>query len=145
MSQIPAPPSEVDREHRLTALETRLDVMLPTLATKVDIAELKATLAETKSSLLIWGLTTAVAVVAILVSLMLFLARELEIAPADDSAAQPTVHTELGENKVGAERRIDAYASLSGCASAAKQESTGRFRVARTQLAPRCVSNGGLQ
>jgi hypothetical protein len=97
---MPVPSSDLETEHRLTALETRLDVILPTLATKADIAELKASVAEAKSSLLIWGITTAVAVVAILASLMLFLARELEVAPADDSAAQPTVRTELGEIKL---------------------------------------------
>ena len=90
MAQIPVP-SDLETEHRLTALETRLDVVLPTLATKADIAEVKAAIAASKSSLLVWGLTTAVAVVAILVSLMLFLAQELQAAPSDDSASQPVV------------------------------------------------------
>ena len=93
MSQITPAPSNVETEHRLTALETRLDVILPTLATKADIAEVKTTIAEAKSSLLIWGITTAVAVVAILVSLLFFLARELEAMPAGDSAALPTLRT----------------------------------------------------
>ena len=31
-------------EHRMTALETRFDTLLPTLATKTDIAELKSEL-----------------------------------------------------------------------------------------------------
>jgi hypothetical protein len=91
MAQTPPLPPDVEIEHRLTALETRLDVILPTLATKADIAELKASIAESKSSLLIWGITTAVAVVAILVSLMLFLAQQLQATPSDDSAPQPTV------------------------------------------------------
>ncbi len=86
------PPSpELETEHRLTALETRLDVLLPTLATKADIAEVKAAMAGLKSSLLVWGLTTAVAVVAILVALLLFLAQQLQTAPSDDSASQPIV------------------------------------------------------
>jgi hypothetical protein len=84
-------PPELETEHRLTALETRLDVLLPTLATKADIAELKATIAEAKSSLLVWGITTAVAVVAILVALMLFLAYELQETPSDNSSLQPMV------------------------------------------------------
>ena len=85
------PPPDIETEHRLTALETRLDVVLPTLATKADIAELKAAIAAAKSSLLVWGITTAVAVVAILVSLLLFLAQQLEPASSDDSTSQPVV------------------------------------------------------
>jgi hypothetical protein len=92
MAQLPPPPPDVETEHRLTALETRLDAILPTLATKADIAEVKATIAATRSSLLIWGMTTAVAVVAILVSVLLFVAQQLELAPSDsDSASQAVV------------------------------------------------------
>lgn len=91
MAEIP-PPSDLETEHRLTAVETRLDVVLPTLATKADIAEVKAAMAALKSSLLVWGLTTAVAVVAILVSLLLFVAQQLQSAPSEDSASQPIVH-----------------------------------------------------
>ena len=91
MAEIP-PPSDLETEHRLTAVETRLDVVLPTLATKADIAEVKAAMAALKASLLVWGLTTAVAVVAILVSLLLFLAQQLQSAPSDDSASQPIVN-----------------------------------------------------
>ena len=42
--------------HRITALETRLDTILPTLATKADIGELRA---EFKG----WTLTTALTIV----------------------------------------------------------------------------------
>lgn len=39
------PPQNGDAmEHRMTALETRFDTLLPTLATKTDIAELKSEL-----------------------------------------------------------------------------------------------------
>jgi len=90
MAQTP-PLSDLETERRLTALETRLDVILPTLATKADIAEVKAAIAGTKASLLVWGITTAVAVVAILASLLLFLAQQLETTPSDESASQPVV------------------------------------------------------
>ena len=33
------PPYDGDMEHRVTALETRLDTILPTLATKADLAQ----------------------------------------------------------------------------------------------------------
>ena len=91
MTQPPPPPFDIETEHRLTALETRLDVILPTLATKADIAEVKAAIAESKSSLLVWGLTTAVAVVAILVSVMFFLAAESQLTSGDDATSQRIV------------------------------------------------------
>ena len=40
-----------DLDQRVTILETRLDTILPTLATKADLAELKADLAELKAEL----------------------------------------------------------------------------------------------
>jgi hypothetical protein len=45
---IPPPPQNVNFQHdrRLTILETRFDTILPTLATKADVAELKAELKE---------------------------------------------------------------------------------------------------
>ena len=89
MAETPPPTFNVEIEHRLTALETRLDVILPILATKADIGEVKATIAESKSSLLVWGITTVVAVVAILVSVMFFLAAQLELRPSDQSVSQP--------------------------------------------------------
>jgi hypothetical protein len=36
------PPYDGGMEHRMTALETRLDTILPTLATKADVAALRA-------------------------------------------------------------------------------------------------------
>jgi len=91
MADIPKYQTDIETEHRLTALETRLDVVLPTLATKADIAELKAAIAQSRSSLLVWGIVTAVAVVAILVSLILFVAQQLQNAPSNDSASMPVV------------------------------------------------------
>jgi hypothetical protein len=35
------PPENSNHEHRITALETRLDTVLPTLATKADVASLR--------------------------------------------------------------------------------------------------------
>lgn len=50
------PPYDGAMEHRVTALETRLDTILPTLATKSDIGELRA---EFKG----WTLTTVLTLV----------------------------------------------------------------------------------
>jgi hypothetical protein len=47
--------AEIIRDRRITVLETRFDTILPTLATKTDLAELKGEvfvkLAETKAEL----------------------------------------------------------------------------------------------
>lgn len=55
------PPDNGGMEHRVTALETRLDAVLPTLATKGDIGELRA---EFKG----WTLTTALTLVGTMVA-----------------------------------------------------------------------------
>lgn len=48
----PADPYQLDR--RLTILETRFDTILPTLATKADLSELKAELRAEIGSLSRW-------------------------------------------------------------------------------------------
>lgn len=44
-------------EHRVTALETRLDTILPTLATKADIADVRSDISR-------WTLTTTLTIIA---------------------------------------------------------------------------------
>jgi hypothetical protein len=41
-------------EHQVTALETRLDTILPTLATKSDVADLRAEMHEGCSGMVKW-------------------------------------------------------------------------------------------
>lgn len=55
------PPDNGGMEHRITALETRLDTILPTLATKADIGVLQG---EFKG----WTLTTALTIVGTMVA-----------------------------------------------------------------------------
>jgi hypothetical protein len=54
-------PYQLDR--RVTILETRFDTILPMLATKADLAELKAELKTEMSGLARWMATLAVTVV----------------------------------------------------------------------------------
>jgi hypothetical protein len=51
--------------HRLTVLEARLDTLLPTLATKADMSEAKA-------SLVMWLGSTVAASTAIVIAVLLF-------------------------------------------------------------------------
>lgn len=79
------PPDNGGMEHRVTALETRLDTVLPTLATKADIGELRA---EFKG----WTLTTALTIVGTMlagfIGLATLLARQ---GPPPQPAQQPII------------------------------------------------------
>lgn len=50
------PPHDVEMEHRVTALETRLDTTLPTLATKQDIGDVRSDISR-------WMLATVLTVI----------------------------------------------------------------------------------
>jgi hypothetical protein len=52
-------------ENRLTVLETRLDTILPTLATKGDVSEAKA-------SLVMWLASIVAASTAVVIAVLLF-------------------------------------------------------------------------
>ena len=76
---------------RLAVLETRIDTILPTLATKADIGEMKAAIgdtkvaiADTKSAIITWLTASLVAVVAIFLSALFFVAGR--IAPVGATA-----------------------------------------------------------
>lgn len=56
-----ADPYQLD--HRLTVLETRSDTILPTLATKADLADLKSELRAEFASLSRWMATLLVTIV----------------------------------------------------------------------------------
>jgi hypothetical protein len=76
------PPYEWELDKRLTVLETKLGVILPTLATKEDLA---------KQSLVLvfWLVATAIAIVGILISYLNF--SKPAPAPASPPAPQPIV------------------------------------------------------
>jgi hypothetical protein len=73
------PPYDGDMEHRLTALETKIETILPTLATKADVA-------DAKSNIVQWVAGIGFAIVAIIVSVMAFM---LNRALPPQSAAAP--------------------------------------------------------
>lgn len=71
-------------EHRITALETRLDTILPTLATKADIGELRA---EFKG----WTLTTALTIVGTMLAGFIGIATLLVKQGPPQTAQQPII------------------------------------------------------
>jgi hypothetical protein len=60
-----------DMEHRVTALETRLDTVLPTLATKADIS-------DTKGEMIKWVAGIGIASVTVIITVMGFLFSRLD-------------------------------------------------------------------
>lgn len=62
-----------DMEHRVTALETRLDTVLPTLATKADILATKTDISDAKSEMIKWVAGVGIAGVSVIISVMSFL------------------------------------------------------------------------
>ena len=80
------PPNYGGMEARLTKLETRLDTILPTLATKADISDTKVAIAESKADIIKWLSGGVLATIAIIVSVMAFMLNR--VAPPL-SAQQP--------------------------------------------------------
>jgi hypothetical protein len=79
------PPYDGEMEHRLTALETKIETILPTLATKADVA-------DAKSNIVQWVAGIGFAIVAIIVSVMAFmLNRALPPQSAGAGSPQPIV------------------------------------------------------
>jgi hypothetical protein len=79
------PPYDGDMEHRVTALETRLDTILPTLATKGDIGELRA---DFKG----WTLTTVITLVGTMLAGFIGLATVIgKQAPAPQAQQTPII------------------------------------------------------
>jgi hypothetical protein len=72
-------------EHRVTALETRLDTILPTLATKADMGELRADFERGQKENRAWMLATVLALFLGILSVGSFL-RDGSKAPTPTSA-----------------------------------------------------------
>lgn len=84
------PPDNDGMEHRVTALETRLDTILPTLATKVDLAELRTEMHKGFAEMVKWIVGVAIAGVAIMLSVLTFYVNTAQRSPAS-AQVQPIV------------------------------------------------------
>lgn len=74
----PTPPGGgdgMDTENRLTKLETKLDTLLPMLATKSDIEATNGKIEAAKSSTVMWIAGIGFAIVATLTSVIFFVGR----------------------------------------------------------------------
>lgn len=74
------PPDGGNMETRVTKLETRLDTILPTLATKGDVS-------EAKSSIVMWIAGIGFAITAIIISVLAFMLNRAVPVQASTQAA----------------------------------------------------------
>lgn len=76
---------------RLSKLETRLDTVLPTLATKSDIHGLNSDIHREFTAQTRWTFTTVLAIVAVAVAVLVFAINRIAPPPSQPTPQQPTV------------------------------------------------------
>jgi hypothetical protein len=84
------PPGGGEMDNRLTKLETRWETVIPTLATKTDIAETKTAIAAAESGVVKWISGIVVAVGSIGVAVTLFAFNRIS-PPQSPPQAQPII------------------------------------------------------
>lgn len=85
------PPYDGDMEHRITALETRLDTILPTLATKADVAELKTDIHKNSADIIKWVVGTGFAGFAAFIVVITFVLNNAVPKSAPVGSLQPII------------------------------------------------------
>jgi hypothetical protein len=79
------PPDGTEVEHRLTALETRLDTILPTLATKGDLEAVRADISR-------WMIVTILAIIGTMLAAIFGVAQVFKgQQPISAAAQQPPI------------------------------------------------------
>ncbi|WIG56151.1 MAG: hypothetical protein OJF61_001939 [Rhodanobacteraceae bacterium] len=78
------PPHDGGMEHRVTALETRLDTILPTLATKTDIEGVRSDINR-------WTLGTVLTIIGVVVAAVIGLNTLWKSAAAPQQSVAPVV------------------------------------------------------
>jgi hypothetical protein len=81
------PPDDGDMENRLTALETRFDTILPTLATKTDIESVKTEIHKSTGETHKWMLATVIGLFLGFGGLFLAMSNALKPLPTQLQAA----------------------------------------------------------
>lgn len=82
-----SPPDNTDMEHRITALETRLDTVLPTLATKADLADLRTEMHKGFGDIIKWIVGTGFVGLAAMITIITFVLNNA--VPKTPAAPQP--------------------------------------------------------
>lgn len=85
------PPHDGNMEARLTALETRLDTVLPTLATKTDIESVKTEIHKSTGDTHKWMIATVIGLFLGFGGLFLAMSNALKPVAANPQAQAPIV------------------------------------------------------
>lgn len=78
-------------EHRITALETWLDTILPTLPTKADVAELKTDMHKNSADIIKWVVGTGFAGFAAFIVVITFVLNNAISKSAPDASSPPII------------------------------------------------------
>jgi hypothetical protein len=84
------PPYDGHMEHRVTALETRLDTILPTLANKADLTEVKGEVQKVGADLHKWMLATVLTVIGTMLAALIGL-NQIANKSAQSAQQQPII------------------------------------------------------
>lgn len=85
------PPYDGAMEARISVLESRLDTVLPTLATKADVAGLRSEISGGNSDMIKWIVGTAVGGIAVFVTVMTFVLNNAVPKVANQAPQQPVI------------------------------------------------------
>jgi hypothetical protein len=80
-------------EHRITALETRLDTILPTLATKADMADLRTEVHKGFADNLKWTVGAMLGLAVLSLSIMTFVVNQVSQKAQASTQPAPIVIT----------------------------------------------------
>jgi hypothetical protein len=77
-------------EHRVTALETRFDTVLPTLATKADVGEIRADLHKMNAEIKTWTLAMMMTTIGTMLAAIFGISQIFKGSAPAVPLAQPT-------------------------------------------------------
>lgn len=84
----------MDSNERLAKLESRIDTALPTLATKADIADVKAGVSAATADVVKWVAGSAIGIVVMLVSIFAFMLNRAVPVPAPTPQSPINIYTQ---------------------------------------------------
>lgn len=91
------PPDDGGMEHRITALETRLDAVLPTLATKADVGDIRTDMHKMNAEIKTWTLATMITIIGTMLAAIFGISQiykgSLPVVPVAQPAPVPIIIT----------------------------------------------------
>jgi hypothetical protein len=85
------PPHDGNMEHRLTALETRFDTILPTLATKADVGEILTDMQKMNAEIKTWTLATMITIIGTMLAAIFGISQIYKTASSPVASPAPII------------------------------------------------------